>query len=139
MSKEKVQEKYVLYQLLNQNLESLKQQMQLVEQQFIEVKSTIMSIDDLKGMGEKNEIFLPLGSGCYGKGKITESNEMLLNVGAGVFVNKEAAAAKSLLEKRVKELERAGEEIQAQMERILKQMNELGVEIQELARGEEKP
>ena len=139
MPKEKLQEKYVLYQLLNQNLESLKQQMQLVEQQFIEVKSTIMSIDDLKGMGEKNEIFLPLGSGCYGKGKITESNEMLLNVGAEVFVNKKAGVAKSFLEKRVKELEGAGEEIQAQMERILKQMNELGVEIQELAKQEEKP
>jgi len=139
MSKEKLQEKYVLYQLLNQNLEGLKQQMQLVEQQFIEVKTTMLSIEDLKKMGKKNEIFLPIGSGCYGKGNIMENNEILVNVGAGIFIDKKAAAAKSFLEKRVEELEKASDEIQAQMERIAKQMNELGFEIQELAKKEGKP
>lgn len=139
MTKEKLQGKYVLYQLLNQNLESLKQQLEIVEQQFIEVKSTMLSIDDLKGMGGSNEIFLPLGSGCYGKGEVTDNKEILVNVGAGIFVNKKTASAKSFLDERVKELEKAGGEIQSQMERIVKQLNELGVEIQELVRQGEKP
>ncbi len=136
MSKEKLQEKYVLYQLLNQNLESLRQQLQLVEQQFIEIKSTTMSIDDLKGMGEKNEIFLNIGSGCYGKGKITENDEILVNAGVGIFIKQKAEEAKSFLEERIKELEKASNEIQAQMERVAKQMNELGLEIQEIVRKE---
>ena len=139
MSREKLQEKYVLYQVLNQNLESLKQQLELVEQQFIEVKSTTLSIDDLKKTGGKNEIFLPIGSGCYKKGNITENKDILVNVGAGLFINKKAVDAKSFLEKMVRKLEQASNEIQAQMERILKQMNELGVEIQELAKQGEKP
>lgn len=139
MPKEKLQEKYVLYQLLNQNLESLKQQIQLVEQQFIEVKSTLMSVDDLKGVSGKNEIFLPLGSGCYGKGKVTENRKILVNVGAGIFINKKSVSVESFLEERVKELEKAGEEIQTQMERIARQMSELGLEIQELAKQEKKP
>jgi prefoldin alpha subunit len=138
MSKEKLQEKYVLYQLLNQNLESLKQQMELVEQQFIEVRSTMLSIDDLKKIGEKNEILIPLGSGCYGNGKVTDSGGVLVNVGAGIFMNKKSMDAESFLNERVKELENASNEIQAQMERIAKQMNELGVEIQEMARKEGK-
>jgi prefoldin alpha subunit len=138
MSKEKLQEKYILYQLLNQNLESLRQQMQLVEQQFLEIKSTMMSIDDLKGMGEKNDIFLNIGSGCYGRGEITENDEILVNIGAGLFIKQKALSAKSFLDKRIKELERASKEIQEQMERIAKQMNELGFEIQEIAR-KEKP
>ncbi|MEE9323484.1 MAG: prefoldin subunit alpha [Candidatus Aenigmarchaeota archaeon] len=139
MSKENLQEKYVLYQLLNQNLESLKQQMQLVEQQFIEVKTTMLSIEDFKKVGEKNEIFLPLGSGCYGKGKITENNEILVNIGAGVFADKKRVDANSFLEKRVGELEKASDEIQAQMERVAKQMNVIGSEIQELSKQEGKP
>lgn len=138
MSKEKLQEKYVLYQLLNQNMESLKQQFELVEQQFIEVKSTMMSLEDLNKSGENNEIFLPLGSGCYGKGKVTDNKGVLVNVGAGVFVNQKMAAAKSFLDKRLKELENANNEVQAQMERVAKQMNELGVEIQEIAKQEGK-
>lgn len=133
MSKEKLQEKYVLYQLLNQNLESLKQQFDLIQQQLIEVKSTLMSIDDLGKTGEKNEIFLPLGSGCYGKGKITEKNDIMVNVGAGIFVNKKSADAKLFLDKRVKEIDKASEEIHEQMERIVRQMNELGLQIQEMA------
>lgn len=133
MSKEKLQEKYVLYQLLNQNLQSLKQQFDLIQQQFIEVKSTVMSIDDLRKTGEKNEIFLPLGSGCYGKGKLTDKNDIMVNVGAGIFVNKKSVEAKLFLDERVKEIEKASGEIHEQMERIVRQMNELGLQIQEMA------
>ncbi len=136
MTDEKLSEQYVLYQILAQNLETLKQQLQFVEQQMLELRSTLMSIDDVKKMGEKNEILLPLGSGCYGSGSITDRGRILVNAGAGIFINEEIGSAKALLEQRTAEVERAGAEIQQQAEKIIAQMNEIAMVIEEAARKE---
>jgi prefoldin alpha subunit len=138
MTEQKLQEKYILYQLLNQNLESLKQQMEMVAQQSLEVRSTMLSIDDIKGIKDENEVFLPLGSGCYGKGKITSRNDVLVNTGAGIFMNQKAEQARLSLEEREKELQKASETIKEQIERVVKQLNGLGLEIQHLAQQKSK-
>lgn len=138
MPSENLNEKYILYQILAQNMESLKQQMQLVEQQLFELNSTLMSVDELKKMDDKNEIFLPLGGGCFGKGKITENKRILVNVGSGIFINEDVEDARSLLGGRIREIERAGKEIEMQAEKIAGQMNELAVEIQKMAQAEGK-
>jgi len=135
---EKLNEKYVLYQILAQNFESLKQQMQLAEQQLFELSSALMSLGDLDKMDDKNEIFLPLGGGCFGKGKITENKKILVNVGSGIFLNENIEAARALLEERTHEMEKAGKEIAEQAEKIAMQMNELAMEIQKMAQAESK-
>ncbi len=136
MPDKKIQEKYVLYQLLAQNLEALKQQLQIIEQQFVETRTTMESVENIEKTNEKNDIFLSIGSGCYGKGKITDRKDILVNVGAGILINKKIADAKSFLRERISTLERMAREIQGEMELVAKQMNELGIEIQELAQKE---
>jgi prefoldin alpha subunit len=135
---EKLNEKYIVYQILAQNLESLKQQMQLVEQQLFELNSALMSLEDLHKMDDQNEIFLPLGGGCFGKGKITENDKILVNVGSGIFLDENTEGAKKLLQERLREIERAGKEIEDQAEKIALQMNELAAEIQKMAQMESK-
>jgi prefoldin alpha subunit len=138
MANEKLNEKYIVYQILAQNLESLKEQMQLVEQQLFELNSASMSLDDLDKMDDKNEIFLPLGGGCFGKGQITENKKILVNVGSGIFLNENIDDAKALLQERTEEIEKAGKEIEGHAEKIALQMNEFAAEIQKMARTEDK-
>ncbi|MEM5871561.1 MAG: prefoldin subunit alpha [Candidatus Aenigmatarchaeota archaeon] len=130
---EQLNEKYILYQILAQNLEALKQQLELVEEQIIEIKISLASINDLKEIKEENEILIPLGSGCFGKGKITEKSHFLVNIGSGIFVYKDLENAKTFLEERFKEIENAGKEIEGQAKKIAVHMNELSEEIQNLA------
>ena len=137
MSKEKLNEKYIIYQILAQNIEGLKKQLEMVEEQLIELKSTSLSMDDLEKISESNEIFLPLGSGCFGKGKITDNKKILVNAGAGVFMNEDLKNAKLSIEGNFKELERAGMEIEEQMKKTITQMNGLASEIQAMAQKEE--
>lgn len=138
MPNERLNEKYILYQILAQNIEGLKQQLEMVEQQLIELRSTSLSMDDLEKISESNEIFLPLGSGCFGKGKITENKKILVNAGAGVFINEDIKNARLSIEENFKELEKAGIEIGEQMKKTIGQMNGLAAEIQEMARNEER-
>jgi prefoldin alpha subunit len=134
---QKLQEKYVMYQLLAQRLETLKQEMVLAEQQVLEIRSTLSSVEDMKKMNDKNEILLPLGSGCYGSGKITDSRSVLVNIGSGIFLNKSTEKAGEFLEERAEEIRKAGKQIEEQAENIAAQMNHLAEEMQELAEKHE--
>ena len=136
-AKTKLNEKYIIYQVLAQNLEALKQQLEFVEQQMIELKSTSMSMEDVVKTGAENEIFLPLGSGCFGRGKITDGKKVLVGVGAGVFLEKDAKDAKAFVEKNFNEVEKAGLEIEEQMKTTVGQMNHIAGEIQGMAQQEQ--
>ncbi len=135
-AKTKLNEKYILYQVLAQNLEGLKQQLEMVEQQMIELKSTSMSMDDVVKTDEENEIFLPLGSLCFSRGKITNGKKILVGVGAGIFVEKSEKDAKALVERNFNEVEKVGLEIEEQMKRTVGQMNGLASEMQAMAQQE---
>jgi len=121
MSKEKLQEKYVLYQLLQQNLESLREQLELVERQFMEIKTTEQVFKDFKNGKGNDDVLIPLGSGCYGEGKVTDVKTILVNLGANVMVNKTLESANLFLKEREKELEKASKGIQEQMVKIANQ------------------
>lgn len=136
MPDEKLNEKYMLYQVLSQNLEKLKQQIELVEQQLMELKSTMLSMEDVNKLDGTNEILVPMGSGCFSRGMITDSKKILIGVGAGVFLDREMESAKTLLNDRFNEIEKAGMEIEEHMKNIAGQMNTLAVDIQDLAAKE---
>jgi prefoldin alpha subunit len=136
MSKEKLQEKYILYQLLQQNLESLREQLELVERQFIEVKTTEQVLDDLKNRKGPDDVLVPLGSGYYGNGKVMDLETVLVNLGANVMISKKLKSANIFLREREKELERISKDIQEQMVKVVDQINKTAMDIQKLAREE---
>jgi prefoldin alpha subunit len=133
MASEKLNEKYILYQVLAQNLEGMKQQIEMVEQQLLELRSTLLSMEDVNKLNDTNEIFVPMGSGCFSRGKITDSKKILVGVGAGVFVDRDMESAKTLINERFNEIEKAGMEIEEQMKNIANQMNTLAADIQSIA------
>jgi prefoldin alpha subunit len=134
MSKEKLQEKYILYQLLQQNLESLREQLELVERQFIEIKTTEQVLNDLKNRKGSDDVLVPLGSGYYGNGKVMDLETVLVNLGANVMISKKLKAANVFLREREKELERVSKEIQEQMAKVVDHINKTAMDIQKLAR-----
>ena len=88
---------------------------------------------------EGTDVFIPFGSGCFGKGTVVDKNKILVNIGSGLFMNKKIVESKTLLEKRMKDIERANEELDMHIERVTKQLNEMGAEIQQLTQQQNKP
>ena len=60
-----IQEKFVLYQLLNQRLEEIKQHATIIQQKMIEVETTKIAIGGIKDVNEEKDILIPLGSGFF--------------------------------------------------------------------------
>lgn len=65
------------------------------------------AIDSIKGVGSKDQsdTLVPLGLGTFVKTQISSKDKIILNIGAGVAIEKDKDAAINYLESRLKEIE----------------------------------
>jgi len=125
-----LQEKALVYKILESRLESFAKQRDLLVQRMIELESTIESIKELGKT--KDEVLFPLGSSAYTFGKTT-SGKMIVEVGAGVALEETPEEAMKILEDRKKEVEDVLKNIQNQMIDVVNKLDILSQELQSLA------
>ena len=84
------------------------------------LKDTASAIDSIKGITEKkeSETLVPVGTGIFVKTKISSDDKIVLNVGAGVAIEKDKDSAINFLESRIKEIEVALNETAAQKQEV---------------------
>ena len=98
--------------------QQLMQQMQMLETYFSDLsqrETTFLSvlreassaIESIKSLNQKSEsdTLIPIGMGTYVPTKISSTNKIVLNIGAGVAVEKDFPSAINYLEARIKEIE----------------------------------
>ncbi|MBI4020569.1 MAG: prefoldin subunit alpha [Candidatus Aenigmarchaeota archaeon] len=130
MKQEEIQEKLILYQLLQKHFEELRMQGMMVERKMAEFETTRQALEDIKNADAKNETLVPLGSGLYTYGKITDKARMLVDIGAGVMVNKEIKDAAQLLEGKKKDLGSITLQLQREMENVAEQINSIAPQLE---------
>ena len=102
----------------DEQAEQLMQQMQMLETYFSDLsqrEGTFLSvlreataaIESIRSLSKnpESETLVPIGMGTYIPSKISSSDKIVLNVGAGVAVEKDFASAINYLEARIKEIE----------------------------------
>ena len=111
--------------------QQLLQQMQMLENMFAELSqkensivniirdanSAIKSIQELKANPD-SENLVPVGMGTFIKTKPMSDEKIVVNVGAGVAIEKDHDSALNYLESKIKELEVALQETNSQRQQI---------------------
>ena len=127
---QELQEKMMLYKTLESRLEVFGRQRELVSTKVVEILSTLSSIEEI---GKKQEsVLFKLGSEAYVNGQITDGNKILVEIGAGVVLEKPLEEGKQILNKRKEEMENALNEIQTNISQLSGAINKLAPEINEL-------
>ena len=98
--------------------EQLMQQMQMLETYFSDLsqrettfysilREATAAIESIQSLGNKpeSETLVPIGMGTYVSTKIASNSKIILNIGAGVAVEKDFLSAINYLEARIKEIE----------------------------------
>lgn len=134
-----LQEKFVLYQLLNQRLEQIKQHGAIVQQKMVEFEVTHQALADLKNTKRESEILIPLGSGIYSYAKSGSEEKFIVDLGAGIMAKTTASDADKILEKRKKEIEDAVQALQMEANAIAEKLNEIGPELQKAVQEKGEP
>jgi prefoldin alpha subunit len=132
VTQENLQEKLMLFQLMEKQLETLAQHQSMVDARIAEAETTKAAIAEVRKLGTGNEALVPLGTGLYAKATIT-GKTLLTELGANVMKENDFTAAGVFLDKRIKELEKAGKQIEDQVKDITEKLNEIGPELQKMA------
>ena len=98
--------------------EQLMQQMQMLETYFSDLsqregtflnimREAVASIESIKSLNQKpeSETLVPIGMGTYVQTKILSNTKIIMNIGAGIAVEKDFSSAINYLEARIKEVE----------------------------------
>ena len=117
MSEEKTQQ--LLYQM--QMLEGYFSELTQKEGAIISIiKEASSAINSLKSIDNKtdDEMLVPMGLGTFVKTKLIPNQKLILNVGAGVAIEKDQNYAINFLESRLKEMQVALQEIDGQKQQV---------------------
>ena len=125
--------------------QQLMQQMQMLETYFADLsqregtlynilREAAAAIQSIKSLSQKSdsETLVPIGMGTFVKTKTSSSDNIVLNIGAGISLEKDSTSAINYLEARIKEIEVAIQDTSAkkndaaaQLEQGKSQINQL--------------
>ncbi len=97
-----------------------------------------LASDALRGLGDNNlNAFLPIGMGIYVESNINSNAKFLINIGAGISIEKKRVDAIAFIDNRLRELEGAlnnvsmqKQNMESKLEHARKEANELLAQIQ---------
>ena len=132
--------------------EQLMQQMQMLETYFSDLsqregtflsvlREAIAAIESIKALSQKpeSETLVPIGMGTFIPTKISSNNKIVMNIGAGVAVEKDIPSAINYLEARVKEIEVALQDTAAKKQEAAAQLEQGKAQVNQLMQTASKP
>lgn len=128
MVEEELRKKVTSYKVLESRLKTLLARREAIARKIIELDKIIESINDLK---DSKDIVFSLGSEAHAFGTINKKS-FIVEIGAGIAIERDAEGSISLLKKRTEELKSVLKDIDEASVKIVEEMNKLKPEIEKL-------
>ena len=113
MNEEQLREKYFELQMTAEQVKQMQQQLAQIEAKLMEMDSHVLSLAEMKG-NPKAEILAPIVDGIFVKTRLLEEDKVIINVGAGVCVEKKIDDAIALMKEKQSEVRLAAAELQSE-------------------------
>ncbi len=131
-SEEEVNRKLMQAQILQANLQMLRERAQKIVEHYQELEHTKRALEDL-GKLKNSEALVPVGSGSYIKGSVSDTSKVIVSIGANIAVKKSGEDAVKLMEERMDEAQKVLGEIVEQEQSLSAQLQRLQPELQDMA------
>jgi len=131
MSEEQAQQLLQQLQMLEQHASDLSQREYTLANILRETQSAIESV---RALGEKDdsETMFPIGMGVFIKSRVSSKDSIVLNVGAGVTLEKDRDFALNFLEGKIKEVQVAIQDTSAKRQETMDRLEQGKQEVNKL-------
>lgn len=129
------QEKYMQFQMLQQQMEKISEHLEMLSQRQAELDISCNAVAEIRKTAVGNEILVPVADGIFVKAKLLDNQKLIINVGADTTVEHSVEQVVGLLEQQQQEMiERIAEveEVQAQLQ------SQVTALYQQISQNEEK-
>ncbi len=119
---EEIRRLVAAYQQYQAQAEVIAQQVSLTQMTLHGLDSALRAVEALDSAKEEQEMLVPIGSGSFVHARLVSREKVVLNVGAGVSIEKPAAEAKESLKSRKTEVAEAGKKMSEMLNKIDQEM-----------------
>lgn len=113
------------YLVLRNLVQELQRRVDALNRVLMEISDTISSLESVKELDEEHFILFPIGFMSYVKGKVVNKNKVLINVGAGVVIEKTVEEAMEYLKDKQKTIQLELRTTVAQLQQASARLSEL--------------
>ena len=108
---------------LEQTADALQQRISMVNAALTDLTYANLTLEGIEKEKENAELLVPIGGNSYVKAKITDTNKIIVGLGAGVSVEKSLVDAKATLKERLDELGKTMNAAQQQFTQVADRIN----------------
>jgi len=130
----KIQERLLLLQQLQSESEIIQRRIVELELVQSELDKTIESLEYFDSLDGSVEALMNLGGGVFAYVDVKDSKKMLVDVGAGVIIEKEVKDAIETLKKRKENIQQNVLKLEQALQQIVTQAEKIQMEIAELSK-----
>jgi prefoldin alpha subunit len=125
LSNEDIQKLSTQFQQLQYQADALSQQLNMVSASIAESNKAFNSIEGFEGVEDGHEIMIPIGMGTNIMAKLSKPDTVIMEIGAGISMEKDLDDAKKSLEIKKEELTKFHQNTQNNLNQILTKMQEI--------------
>ena len=108
---------------LEQTAETLQQRISMLNAAMTDLTYASMTLEGVEKEKENSELLVPIGGSSYVKAKLTNSDKVIIGMGAGVSIEKPVSEAKVILKERLDELGKSAVAAQQQFGQVAERIN----------------
>jgi len=138
LEKEKVDERVIMLQQLQSEAEAIQRKIFELEIVDSQLEKTIESLEYFDSLDEGVEALMNLGGGVFAYVDVKNAKKMLVDVGAGVVVEKEVKEAIDLLKKKRETIQQNVTTLEQALQQIVERARQIQEELLKEAKKEEK-
>jgi len=121
VSEETIREQYSQFQYLQQHIEQISQHVELLSQQKMELEISINAVQELGKVPLQQELLAPIANGIFFKARLQDNQDLIVNVGSNVTVEKKVSDVVRLLEQQQQEISGQLQEAEAVLQELSQQ------------------
>ena len=127
------QRKYLQLQLYKHQLNAYAEEKGKIDNRIAELRMTIDALENIGKINKGEEIWSPLGSSTFVMSDIKDTENVLVNIGAGVVIKSTRQRSIEILQSRLDEIEDVSRSLIAEMVKYSEEVEKLEPEVQRLA------
>ena len=125
------QKTYLEYQFLQQAIAQMHQKKAIIQNQMSEFFGLMENLESLKNSKKDSQIYAAIGSGVFVRAELKEKDNVLVNIGSNVALERSVQDAKKLVANQLDELKSLLKQLDADIEENIRHTNFLGKKLSE--------
>jgi prefoldin alpha subunit len=115
-----------------QQADLIQQQIEMIQASIAEVDSLFATLEDIEGK-ESIEAFVPVGAGSFIKGELKSTDEIIVSIGSGYAVKKDADGAREILTGQKEDLKDSMDKMLANLQQCTDIVGSLQAQAEQIA------